>query len=232
MKKHWCACAVVLIATTAIAKGGTIVPNNELDVVGAGGTPVTTVGIGGGIAAAQSWLQDVIDPGTFLTTDVVPSTDVLLPPAMRGNMMRITTNGFSPGGGAGNGVAVVFIGDPVPAGSTGFVDINIEGPGTFGELGFVENTQVGTRFDPTGSVFFGGNQQTGWQRLSFSNPTQESGAFELEILFHPPGADVGQVTIDHLTISASPEPGDLCAAAGGLVLLIAARVWRQDRGAA
>jgi hypothetical protein len=230
--KHLCACAIALIATTAIANGATIVPNSELNIVGAGGTPVTTVGIGGGNAAAQSWLQDVIDPGTFLTTDVVPSTDPFLLPALRGNMMRVFTNGFSPGGGAGNGIAVVFIGDQLPPGSTGSIDINIEVAGTFGELGFVENTQAGTRFDPVGSVFFGGNQQTGWQRLSFSNPTQETGAFELEILFHPQGADVGQVSIDHLTISAAPEPGGLWAAVPGLALLIGARLRGRTRGAA
>ena len=231
MTRYTCALTIVLSAATATLNAGTIVPNNELNIAGAGGTPVTTLAIGGGNSAAQDWLQGAIYPGSFLTSDLVASTDPFLPPPLRGNMMRITTDGFSPGGGAGNGISVTFIGDPVPAGSTGFIDIDIEVPGTFGELGFVENNG-GTRFDPLGSFFFGGGQQTGWQRVSFSNPMQESGAFELEILFHPPGAAFGQVAIDHLAVEPASEPGSLLMAAGALVLCGCVGRRRQVGGAA
>jgi len=202
--------AALVLSLVPLGRAGTIFPNANLDTIGPLGTPVTNIGISGGPSAADSWLQNTIVQDRFLTTDMVASNDPL--PGGGGMMMRVLTNAPWTGS-AGSGIGLVTVGDPLPVGSLGSIDLNVNA-GTTVLVGWVVNNG-GTAFD-LGSVFVSSNG--GWQRVFFTNNTTPTGLFEIEAFAFSTGA-TGGFDADNLQFTASPEPTSLALLGVGLCVL-------------
>ena len=210
---------VVLLLAFALTSGvarANVVPNPDFEIVGSNGTPFTESVTGSTPeSAAQSWFHWHPTPSSFISTELIPSTD----PAGGGNMLVMTTNGgICCGGSTANGVFASL--PPLPVGSHGSFDIFVP-DGVSGDIGFVNSASA---FD-TGSFAFSGTGGA-WQTVSFTNldsPTTEIG---FEIFAFPAGA-LGSIAVDRA--AAVPEPGT-----GALVLLGLgfAAIARARRGAA
>ncbi|MFZ0638626.1 MAG: PEP-CTERM sorting domain-containing protein [Candidatus Acidiferrales bacterium] len=191
--------AVALLIVGA-ARGNSI-PNPNFTVVGPSGSPFST-SVSTGTSAAADWGTFVPDPSSVATTELLPSTDTLSGDA--GNMLSFATNaGFD--GSAGNGVFTTGF-FTLPAGTTGFMDINVP-TGTSGEIGFV----VGSAFS-AGSYSFSGT--SGWQRITFSSNSGATDEFGFEIF----SAGGGSMLVADPT-APTPEPGTLLLLASGLPAL-------------
>jgi hypothetical protein len=189
--------SVTLLAAVAVRANS--FPNPNFTVAGA--TPIGTpfsIGPGGGASAAASWGTFVPDPSSIATSELLPSTDGLSGDA--GNMLWFSTNaGFD--GSAGNGIFTIFA--ILPAGTTGYMDINVP-TGTSGEIGFV----VGSAFS-AGSYLFG--PTSGWQRISFSSLSGATDEFGFEIF----SGGGGSMYVADPT-APTPEPGTLLLLSSGL----------------
>ena len=190
--------SVALLAAAA-ARGNSL-PNPNFTMPGA--VPVGTVfstSSSTGSSAAADWGTFVPDPNSVASSELLASTDSLS--GDLGNMLSFSTDsGFN--GSAGNGIFTIL---PVlPAGTTGYIDINVP-MGTSGELGFV----VGSAFS-AGSVLFG--PTSGWQRASFSSLSGATNEFGFEIF----SAGGGSMLVADAA-APTPEPGTLLLLGSGLL---------------
>ncbi len=192
---------VFLLATglSSTAVRANSIPNPNFTLVGPSGSPFTT-SISTNTSAAADWGTFVPVPNSTATTELFASTDNLSGDV--GNMLSFSTNaGFHLSDG--NGVFTTCCFFTVPAGTVGFMDINVTA-GTTGELGFVESSGAFS----AGSYSFSGT--SGWQRVSFST-TGASGELGFEIFSNGGGSMyVADPT------APTPEPGTLLLLASGL----------------
>lgn len=190
--------SIVLLAGST-ARGNSI-PNSNFAVSGA--VPVGVVfntTSSSGSSAAADWGTFVPDPESTASSELLASTDTLSGDV--GNMLSFSTNaGFN--GSAGNGIFTT--GFLLPAGTTGYMDINVSS-GTAGEIGFV----VGSAFS-AGSYSFSGT--SGWQRISFSALSGGTDEFGFEIF----SSGGGSMLVADPT-APTPEPGTLLLLAWGLL---------------
>jgi hypothetical protein len=173
---------------TSPAWGANAVRNPGFDTLGRNGSPVTLSGPPAGTeSAAAEWVQGLIPGGTFMTTELLPSTDPL--PGGGGQMLHFFTDsvGF---GSAGCVVGQDLSPAVLPLGSWGCLDLRVISG--VAHVGFVDSCCGGTFYD-SGGVWIVG--PAAGQRVAFTNFDYQSGAFEIQL--YAPQNGQGEMFMDN-----------------------------------
>jgi len=141
-------------------------------------------------------VQGLIPGGTFMTTELLPSTDPL--PGGGGQMLRFFTD--SVGFGSSDCVVGQDLSPALlPIGSWGGLDVRVVSGAA--HVGFVDSCCGGTFYD-SGGVWI---TASGWQRVAFTNFDFATGLIEIQL--YAPQNGLGEMFMDNAGAFVR-EPGD------------------------
>jgi len=216
----------VLAASPSLGRAELIL-NPSLDEIGPLGSPVTTTGVitQSAQSAAAFWTHILANPSTFITTELLPSTNPL--PGGGGNMLHVVTNGgLDPVTSFGPGVGTTPVVPPLLQAELSYDLFVVSGQVTGG---FVRVSgpfaDFSLTFGPTG----------GWIRVTqtWNGPERVSAGPTFETLFAP-GAEY---FLDNVRVTdpnappqpVIPEPGSAVLLAVGMALCGVTFLWRRGR---